>query len=345
MSLLKWRSVVKRDSRPTSSLAISLVMWLGLFILGIFAGCSDQGQNTTNNQNTTLVRTTSPGRFAKNVAVNSSIAVTFTQDINSATVTTTSFYLRDTANNLVEGTILCGQKSATFSPLGPLSYQTTYIATVTKSVAASNGAMGTSDYSWQFSTAAQEVGTISFQTATSISTGSWPEAVAIGDVTGSGKNSVLLITSFNFDPANDYKIFLFTQNGSGSLNTAKTYTCSGIPKSIAIGDINGDGKNEVVIGNDRQNIEIFVQDGSGGLVSSGVITTSHFLKFRLAGDNFCLPRKYPEWGMDINPFYVIWCGSKMNPVVNAFFLSPTAIFSPTGCDGVFAPFAVNFFYS
>ena len=48
-------------------------------------------------------------------------------------------------------------------------------------------------------------------------TGSWPEAVAIGDVNGDGRNDVVLVTSFYFDAEHDYKLFVFLQDASGVL--------------------------------------------------------------------------------------------------------------------------------
>ncbi len=121
-------------------------------------------------------------------------------------------------------------------------------------------------------------------------TGSWPEAVAIGDVTGDGKNDVVLVTSSGYpDPANDYHLFVFAQDNTGNLKTAVTYTTSGTytdaPKTVAIGDINNDGKNEVAVGNFGSNIEIFVQDGAGRLVSTATYTTVNSNKIKIADLN------------------------------------------------------------
>ena len=52
--------------------------------------------------------------------------------------------------------------------------------------------------------------------------GSYPEAVAIGDVTGDGRNDVVLTTSFYFDPANDYRLWVFAQRSDGSLANRKS---------------------------------------------------------------------------------------------------------------------------
>lgn len=48
-----------------------------------------------------------------------------------------------------------------------------------------------------------------FEPYSAISTGSWPEAVAIGDVNGDGLNDVVMVTSSYFNPDSDYKLFVF----------------------------------------------------------------------------------------------------------------------------------------
>jgi hypothetical protein len=100
-------------------------------------------------------------------------------------------------------------------------------------------------------------------------TGSWPEAVAIGDVTGDGLNDVVLVTSFYFDAVNDYKLFVYRQQADGTLaapvkyDTGGTYTTP--PQTVAIGDLDGDGRGDVVIGNSGAAVGVFYQNVAGGL--------------------------------------------------------------------------------
>jgi len=116
----------------------------------------------------------------------------------------------------------------------------------------------------------------SFEPYISYATGSRPEAVAVGDVNGDGKNDVVMTTSAYFDPANDYKLFVFLQNSAGQLDTPIKYPVSGDPASVAIGDMNNDGKQDVAVGN-KSNIQVFNQNQAGGLEAGVVYNTTNSL--------------------------------------------------------------------
>jgi hypothetical protein len=108
-----------------------------------------------------------------------------------------------------------------------------------------------------------------FHPYVSLYTGSLQEAVAIGDVNGDGRNDVVMTTSFYSDPDNDYRIFVFLQDSSGQLQPPIRYPTNSSysrgPISIDIGDVNHDGRADVVVGNCGSNIEVFIQNASGGL--------------------------------------------------------------------------------
>jgi hypothetical protein len=118
-----------------------------------------------------------------------------------------------------------------------------------------------------------------FTPYTAMPTGSWPEATAIGDVNGDGLKDVVMTTSYYFDAENDYKLFVFLQAANGQLQTPIKYATQGTypspPQSVDIGDVNGDGKNDVVVGNSRLNIQVFLQDANGNLASSSVHPTQN----------------------------------------------------------------------
>jgi hypothetical protein len=122
-----------------------------------------------------------------------------------------------------------------------------------------------------------------------ILTGSWPEAVAIGDVNNDGRNDVVMTTSFYFDPGNDYKVFVFLQNASGILDPPVKYDTSGSytnrPVTVAIGDVNNDDMADVVVGNSGLNIEVFLQNGLGGLETFQQYATADSNKIRIGDFN------------------------------------------------------------
>lgn len=98
--------------------------------------------------------------------------------------------------------------------------------------------------------------------------GSDPETVVIGDVNGDGLNDVVMTTGYYFDPDNDYKLFVFPQDGTGYLGTPVKYQTSGtytnIGKSVAVGDLDSDGREDVVVAY-GDHIGLFKQNSAGTL--------------------------------------------------------------------------------
>jgi uncharacterized repeat protein (TIGR01451 family) len=117
-------------------------------------------------------------------------------------------------------------------------------------------------------------GTLSaFAPYVSVPTGSWPEAVAIGDLNGDGRNDVALVTSYYYDPDNDHKLFVFLQTPEGTLAAPTKYPvgASGA-RSVALGDVNGDGRLDVVVGN-GDSIGILLQNALGTLDAMATMAT------------------------------------------------------------------------
>lgn len=119
--------------------------------------------------------------------------------------------------------------------------------------------------------------------------GSRPDALAIGDVNGDGVSDVVMTTAYDYDPDNDYCLFVFLQDTQGNLappvkyRTSSTYTTK--PRSVDVGDINNDGRNDVVVGEDRARIEVFLQDPDGELYRSAEYPTTNSTRVKIGDYN------------------------------------------------------------
>lgn len=230
------------------------------------------------------VVSTSPTGNATNVLPSASISVTFSEDIDPASIDPFSSFTISGGGGTVAGNVTYSNKTATFKPAGDLGRNTLYTATVTTAIKDLAGNHLAGNYSWSFT-----IDPGLFQSYVAFPTGSHPEAVAIGDVNGDGRNDVVMTTSYYFDPANDFKLFVFLQNADGTLAppikypTGSSYVC--MAQTVAIGDVNHDGRNDVVIGDSGCGIEVFLQDGAGALSAGVSYASTDSNKVRIADVN------------------------------------------------------------
>jgi hypothetical protein len=119
----------------------------------------------------------------------------------------------------------------------------------------------------------QSSGSLSQHYATNKMAGTWnydwynymnPYPVAVGDLTGDGNNDIAMC--WYYYSGGSLQLSVFPQS-SGDVGARKDYT-NGIssPRDMTIGDINNDGKNELVLVNSGENkFAIYNQTPAGGL--------------------------------------------------------------------------------
>jgi hypothetical protein len=88
----------------------------------------------------------------------------------------------------------------------------------------------------------------------------WSEASsAIGQLRSGGPSDVVLVCQ------NANMIVVYPGRGDGALGTAVTYAGAAMPDSVRLGDFNGDGYLDVVVGNYSGTISILLGNGTGAL--------------------------------------------------------------------------------
>ena len=105
----------------------------------------------------TLVKSTAPLDKDINIATHKTITVTFSEDMNPATVNNRSFILMQGLNS-ISGTVFPKNSDATtftFAPERPLTPFTVYTATIKKGVKNAMGNILHADYIWSFTTQPQ----------------------------------------------------------------------------------------------------------------------------------------------------------------------------------------------
>jgi hypothetical protein len=100
---------------------------------------------------------TVPGTGATGVPIGSKLAATFSEAMDPATITTTTFTLQQ-GTMAVSGTVAYSGVTAVFTPTGSLAASTTYTATITTGATDLAGNALASNYVWSFTTGAAAAG-------------------------------------------------------------------------------------------------------------------------------------------------------------------------------------------
>ncbi len=133
-------------------------MWLiPLLLVMIMAGCDDRvGITSPPVVTTPTVSSTNPVNASTGVAFNQKLTATFSEAMDSLTITTATFTLMQ-GTSFVSGTVSYTGTTAVFAPSGNLAPNTTYIATITTMAKSRAGKKKKKNFVWSFTTGAAAI--------------------------------------------------------------------------------------------------------------------------------------------------------------------------------------------
>jgi uncharacterized protein (DUF2141 family) len=113
-----------------------------------------------------------------------------------------------------------------------------------------------------------------FSAATPYSTGLLPLSVAIADLNGDGKLD-LTVANYGHPVSGGGAISVFLGNGNGTFPAATSYpTLATGPQSVAIGDLNGDGKLDLAVAYASSKYSVFLGSGDGSFNQLNAVAVS-----------------------------------------------------------------------
>jgi uncharacterized protein (UPF0548 family) len=103
----------------------------------------------------------------------------------------------------------------------------------------------------------------SLQSAVNYATGPRPNSVAVGDFNGDGKQDLAVANRGDPRVGGD-AVSVLLGNGDGTFQNAVNYAAGSAPFSVAVGDFNGDGKQDLAVANASSgNVSVLLGSGKG----------------------------------------------------------------------------------
>ncbi len=109
-----------------------------------------------------------------------------------------------------------------------------------------------------------------FTNAADVHTGREPISVAIGDFNGDGKQD-LAVANYMTAPGT---VSIRLGDGMGGFSSSTDVSVASFPNSVAIGDFNGDGKQDLAVTSQSNSVSIRLGDGMGGFSGATEVTVS-----------------------------------------------------------------------
>jgi len=105
-----------------------------------------------------------------------------------------------------------------------------------------------------------------FQAPVNYGAQEYPSSIAVGDFNTDGKLDLVVANELSMGPNNytNGSVSVLLGNGDGTFRSAVNYGAGVSPDSVAVGDVNGDGKLDLVVANQGSaNVSMLLGNGDG----------------------------------------------------------------------------------
>ena len=111
------------------------------------------------------------------------------------------------------------------------------------------------------------LGNGTFATKVDYPAGPYSHAVALGDVDGDGKLDIVVANSGTSPSYSDGTVSVLSNLGNGTFAAKVDYATGRYPRSVALSDVDGDGKLDIIVANLNDNTVSVLRNQSGGFRS------------------------------------------------------------------------------
>lgn len=277
-SLIFWPGISLGSGNYTATIAPAVADALGNAV-----GTAREWRFTIDITGPQIVAIT-PAVGATGVAPDGVITVRYDEPLANGSLTSSDVDLRSVLGDSVPVAVTITGDTVTITPQSSLARATEYMLTIGTygyGPRDSQGNFGASGLVGRFTTDSGR-----FDVQQMLISSPFVEAVASGDVDGDGRKDVVVALGYDSDPEHANHLGVFHQQPGGGLGPAQWIALPSAtgcrPTSVAVGDVNGDGRQDVVVAEYGCGVEVFLQDGAGVLQPATFLPSAQSYQVRVA---------------------------------------------------------------
>ena len=203
-----------------------------------------------------------PSKNSNAVPVNTPVRVTFSDQLNTGTVSGASFHVWGSISGRHNGSIIFDNSTAILTPDVNFIHGEKVQVVLTDNITSSTSGLRLSGgYSWEFQIGTLLVTNDTFKVAANpMSPSAAPYALTVGDFNRDGYPDLVTANT------NSNSISLYINNKVGGFLAPQSYAAGTGPSKIAAADINNDGAVDLIVVNTASNsVGVFKNNGNGVL--------------------------------------------------------------------------------